>query len=91
MPEPIKSIGIIGLGIMGGAIARNLIAAGFRVGAFDIDKGRAAAAAVRVRSMSKPLTRNPAALRLRAIAPPMMPRPMTATLRIAAIPRFSFA
>jgi putative dehydrogenase len=45
MPEPIKSIGIIGLGIMGGAIARNLIAAGFRVGAFDIDKGRAAGAA----------------------------------------------
>jgi L-threonate 2-dehydrogenase len=45
MPEPVKSIGIIGLGIMGGAIARNLIAAGFRVGGFDIDKGRAAAAA----------------------------------------------
>ena len=45
MPEPIKSIGIIGLGIMGGAIARNLIAVGFRVGGFDIDKGRAAAAA----------------------------------------------
>src|SRR5947209_341983 len=44
MPEPFKSIGIIGLGIMGGAIARNLIAAGFRVGGFDIDKGRAAAA-----------------------------------------------
>src|SRR5947209_12464092 len=45
MPEPFKSIGIIGLGIMGGSIARNLIAAGFRVGGFDIDKGRAAAAA----------------------------------------------
>src|SRR5204862_4143986 len=45
MPEPFKSIGIIGLGIMGGAIARNLIAAGFRVGGFDIDKVRAAAAA----------------------------------------------
>src|SRR2546423_9311282 len=45
MPEPVKSIGIIGLGIMGGAIARNLIAAGFRVGGFDIDKGRAAAGA----------------------------------------------
>src|SRR5438045_1195571 len=45
MPEPVKSIAIIGLGIMGGAIARNLIAAGFRVGGFDIDKGRAAAAA----------------------------------------------
>src|SRR5438477_479109 len=45
MPEPVKSIAIIGLGIMGGAIARNLIAAGFRVGGFDIDKGRAVAAA----------------------------------------------
>ena len=43
MPEPVESIAIIGLGIMGGAIARNLIAAGFRVGGFDIDKGRAAA------------------------------------------------
>src|SRR5437764_12275587 len=40
-----NSVGVIGLGIMGGAIARNLIAAGFRVGGFDIDKGRAAAAA----------------------------------------------
>src|SRR5436190_4870366 len=45
MPEPVESIAIIGLGIMGGAIARNLIAAGFRVGGFDIDKGRAAAGA----------------------------------------------
>jgi putative dehydrogenase len=45
MPEPVKSIGIIGLGIMGGAIARNLIPAGFRVGGFDIDTGRAARAA----------------------------------------------
>jgi len=45
MPEPVESIAIIGLGIMGGAIARNLIAAGFRVGGFDIDKGRAVAAA----------------------------------------------
>src|SRR5947207_14850400 len=40
-----NSVGVIGLGIMGGAIARNLIAAGFRVGGVDIDKGRAVAAA----------------------------------------------
>src|SRR5918911_3102748 len=45
MPEPIKNIAIIGLGIMGGAIARNLIPAGFRVSGFDVDKDRAAAAA----------------------------------------------
>lgn len=33
------SIGIIGLGIMGGAIARNLAAAGWRVSGYDIDPG----------------------------------------------------
>ena len=40
-----KNVAVIGLGIMGGAIARNLIAAGFTVSGFDIDSGRAAAAA----------------------------------------------
>jgi len=45
VPEPIKSVAVVGLGIMGGAIARNLIAAGFRVGGFDVDKVRGAAAA----------------------------------------------
>jgi L-threonate 2-dehydrogenase len=40
-----QRIGIIGLGIMGGAIAHNLIAAGFQVSGFDLDRGRAAAAA----------------------------------------------
>jgi len=41
----IRKVAVIGLGIMGGAIARNLGAAGFRVSGFDIDRGRAAAAA----------------------------------------------
>jgi len=45
MPAPVKKVAIIGLGIMGGAIARNLIAAGFAVSGFDVDKGRTAAAA----------------------------------------------
>ena len=40
-----NKIGVIGLGIMGGAIARNLMAAGFWVSGFDIDKNRTQAAA----------------------------------------------
>jgi L-threonate 2-dehydrogenase len=40
----IGNVAVIGLGIMGGAIARNLSAAGFRVSGFDIDSPRAAAA-----------------------------------------------
>ena len=35
-------VGIIGLGIMGGAIARNLVAAGHTVAGFDADPGKAA-------------------------------------------------
>src|SRR5579871_4006230 len=35
-----RTVGIIGLGIMGGAFARNLIAAGWRVTGCDIDAGR---------------------------------------------------
>jgi L-threonate 2-dehydrogenase len=38
-----KHVGLIGLGIMGSAIAPNLIAAGFRVTGFDVDAGRCAA------------------------------------------------
>jgi len=34
------TIGIIGLGIMGGAFAKNLAAAGWRVIGYDIDTGR---------------------------------------------------
>jgi len=38
-------VGVIGLGIMGGAIARNLVAAGWRVTGFDVDAGRRSEAA----------------------------------------------
>jgi L-threonate 2-dehydrogenase len=41
MAEP-RNIAVIGLGIMGGAIARNLIAAGFSVSGFDVDAGKTA-------------------------------------------------
>src|ERR1700680_5151399 len=34
------TVGIVGLGIMGGAIARNLAAAGWRVVGYDIDAAR---------------------------------------------------
>lgn len=41
-----KSIGIVGLGIMGGAMARNLMQGGWRVLGYDVDPGRAAALGV---------------------------------------------
>ena len=44
MAEP-RNIAVIGLGIMGGAIARNLMAAGFAVSGFDVDAGKMAALA----------------------------------------------
>jgi 3-hydroxyisobutyrate dehydrogenase/glyoxylate/succinic semialdehyde reductase len=37
-----KTVGVIGLGIMGGAIARNLIERGWRVIGFDVDRKRCA-------------------------------------------------
>ena len=37
-----KTVGLIGLGIMGSAIARNLIADGFKVVGFDVEAGRCA-------------------------------------------------
>ena len=40
-----RSVGIVGLGIMGGAIARNLVDAGWRVVGYDIDAARCAEAA----------------------------------------------
>jgi L-threonate 2-dehydrogenase len=45
MAPPVRNIAVIGLGIMGGAIARNLLAAGFTVSGFEVDKGRTATAA----------------------------------------------
>jgi 3-hydroxyisobutyrate dehydrogenase-like beta-hydroxyacid dehydrogenase len=44
MQQTGQAIGIIGLGIMGGAIARNLFAKGWRVVGFDIDAERCAEA-----------------------------------------------
>ncbi len=39
------TVGVVGLGIMGGAFARNLVAAGWRVIGYDLDpKARRAAA-----------------------------------------------
>jgi putative dehydrogenase len=35
-----RTVGVVGLGIMGGAIARNLIDRGWRVIGFDIDPAR---------------------------------------------------
>ena len=33
-------VGIVGLGIMGGAFARNLVRAGWRVVGYDVDEAR---------------------------------------------------
>lgn len=44
MADP-KSVAVIGLGLMGGAIARNLAAAGFAMSGFDVDAGKMEAAA----------------------------------------------
>src|ERR1700746_1040954 len=45
MSETKGPVGVIGLGIMGGAIARNLAAAGWHVVGYDIDADRCAQAA----------------------------------------------
>lgn len=39
-----QAIGVIGLGIMGGAMARNLVKAGFAVTGYDVDRGACARA-----------------------------------------------
>ena len=39
MENEIKIVGVVGLGIMGGSMANNLLQAGFKVIGFDIDKG----------------------------------------------------
>ena len=35
-----KTVGVIGLGIMGGSFSRNLVKSGWRVVGFDIDAGK---------------------------------------------------
>ena len=34
-----KAVGIVGVGVMGGGMARNILAKGFPVIAFDVDEG----------------------------------------------------
>ena len=73
-----ETAGIIGLGIMGGAMARNLRAAGWRVVGFDPDPAAAAAAGVEVMDSAAAVAReapvlmtslpSPAALRATASA-----------------------
>jgi 3-hydroxyisobutyrate dehydrogenase-like beta-hydroxyacid dehydrogenase len=46
MTAPSTRVGIVGLGNMGGRIARRVVAAGYRTSGFDVDAGRAAAAGV---------------------------------------------
>ena len=59
-------VAIIGLGIMGSAIARNLIAAGFSVSGFDVDAGKMARARDRWRRHSRFGCRSGARRRSRA-------------------------
>ncbi len=73
-----EAAGIIGLGIMGGAMARNLLAAGWRVVGYDPDSTRAAAAGVEAMASAADVARavpilmtslpSPAALRATAEA-----------------------
>jgi len=53
-----KNVGVVGLGIMGGAFARNLVAAGWRVVGYDIDAARRRAmarAGIEIAEDAKPL------------------------------------
>ncbi len=90
-----KTAGIVGLGIMGGAIARNLLAAGYRIVGYDLDPAKqkelaaagvemqdsAAAVAVKVETILTSLP-NEKALEatMRAIAGAKLPRRIIAEL-----------
>src|SRR5665213_1861915 len=55
-----NTVGIIGLGIMGGAMARNLVAAGWHVSGHDVDAARCAelaAVGVKIRADAAELAR----------------------------------
>src|SRR5437773_265344 len=70
MTLPAESVAVIGLGIMGGAIARNLLAAGFTVAGFDIDPARVTALTA---AGVAPAGSAPAAVRGRALALTSLP------------------
>ena len=73
------TVGVVGLGIMGGAIAKNLAASGWCVVGYDIDAARTAEA----KAAGVEAVANAAAARFFAIAPPMMPSPITPTVPLA--------
>jgi 3-hydroxyisobutyrate dehydrogenase-like beta-hydroxyacid dehydrogenase len=94
------TVGVIGLGIMGGAISRNLCAAGWRVAGYDVDAARqveAKAAGIEVESAAADVARkaeilltslpSPAALdaTVRAIVDATVPRRVVVELSTFAL------
>jgi len=98
MAEP-RDIAVIGLGIMGGAIARNLIAAGFSLSGFDVDAQKmallakdgvraAGSAAAAVRGAATALTSLPSVAALDATAAELAaaPRPGLIVIEVSTLP-----
>ena len=80
MSEPSRKgqVGIVGLGIMGGAIARNLSAAGWQVVGFDIEKARcdeAKAAGVEIAASAAALAAHTANILISLPKPEAQPAP----------------
>src|SRR5215470_10469053 len=75
-------VGVVGLGIMGGAFAKNLVAAGWRVIGYDIDPARCRALARAGVEIA------PDAKALAAVAPTIitsLPKPAALAITVAAI------
>ena len=68
------TVGVVGLGIMGGAFAKNLAAAGWRVVGFDVDPGRRRAMARHGVEIAPDAGRSPAGCRPSSPACPSPPR-----------------
>jgi L-threonate 2-dehydrogenase len=82
MPLPSKTVAVIGLGIMGSAIAENLIAAGFMVSGYDIDPDKTAALA---KSGGTPCGSAGEAVRGRALALTSLPSAAALDATVAAL------
>ena len=77
-----QTVGIVGLGIMGGAFARNLVASGFQVIGFDIDPARRRAA----RKAKVEIAADAAALAARApVIITSLPHPAALVATVSAI------
>src|SRR5262252_6331008 len=77
-----QTVGIVGLGIMGGAFAKNIAAAGFRVIGFDIDRARRRA----VRKIGVELAEDAVALAAQApVIITSLPHPAALAATVAAI------